>query len=70
MLTAWDQRKAHDADRYLAISEVVRRRIRETYGIDAPVVPPPHSLDAAAPQAVVPELADWAEHRFHLVWSG
>jgi glycosyltransferase involved in cell wall biosynthesis len=69
MLTSWDKRKAGNADRYLAISEVVRERILETYGIDAEVVPAPHSFDASAEQEVVPELADWDDRGFHLVVS-
>lgn len=69
MLTAWDKRKAGKADRYLAISEVVRERILETYGIDAEVVPAPHSFDANAPQETVPALEDWATSGFHLVVS-
>jgi glycosyltransferase involved in cell wall biosynthesis len=49
-LMRWDYRQAHTACRYLTLSTVVRDRIRETYGIDAEVVPPPHTVDVAGPQ--------------------
>ncbi|MFQ6173044.1 glycosyltransferase [Oryzobacter sp. R7] len=68
-LRRWDQRAAHGATRYLAISRAVRERIRDTYGLDADVVPAPHSMDAAAPREAVPELADWADGGYHLVVS-
>ena len=68
-LRRWDLRAARGATRYLAISRVVRERIRDTYGLDADVVPAPHSMDAAAPQEPVPELADWADDGYHLVVS-
>jgi glycosyltransferase involved in cell wall biosynthesis len=69
LLIAWDKRKAGHADRYLANSRVVRDRILQTYGIEASVVPAPHSFDVEGPQAVVPGLADWSEGGFHLVVS-
>lgn len=46
-LMRWDQRAAATADRYLANSNVVRDRIREIYGLDADVVPPPPRLTPA-----------------------
>lgn len=67
-LRAWDQQAAHRADRYLGNSRVVVRRIADTYGIDAGLVPPPHSIDAAGPQEPVPELVDWQDG-FHLTVS-
>ncbi|APF40459.1 glycosyltransferase [Neomicrococcus aestuarii] len=45
LLTRWDQNAARSAKNYLANSTVVRNRIREVYGIEAPIVYPPHSLD-------------------------
>lgn len=49
-LRRWDRRKAHTADRYIAISTVVQQRIRDAYGIEAEVVPAPHSYDAKGAQ--------------------
>lgn len=49
-LARWDHRKAQTAGRYLTLSTVVRDRIRETYGIDAEVLAPPHTIDVAGPQ--------------------
>jgi glycosyltransferase involved in cell wall biosynthesis len=45
----FDDRAAHRADAYIAISEVVRQRIRRAYGIDAPVVYPPVHTERLAP---------------------
>jgi glycosyltransferase involved in cell wall biosynthesis len=58
-LIRWDKRAARAADRYLAISRVVRERIRATYGIEPEIVPAPHSMDASAPQEPIPDLEDW-----------
>jgi glycosyltransferase involved in cell wall biosynthesis len=58
-LIRWDKRTARASDRYLAISRVVRERIRATYAIEADLVPAPHSMDASAAQEPIPELADW-----------
>lgn len=44
-LRRWDQRSAASADRYLTSSTAVRERIARTYGIDAMVVPPCHTID-------------------------
>lgn len=60
-LVRWDKRAAARADRYLAISEVVRERIRATYGLDADVLPAPHSMDADAEQQRVAALEDWTD---------
>ncbi|GMA24865.1 glycosyl transferase [Luteimicrobium album] len=43
-LRAWDRRAAQRADRYLANSTVTARAVREAYGIEAEVVPPPPAL--------------------------
>jgi glycosyltransferase involved in cell wall biosynthesis len=52
-LRSWDRRAALSADRYLTNSTVNRERIRECYGIDAEVVPPPSTLDVHAPARAV-----------------
>jgi glycosyltransferase involved in cell wall biosynthesis len=41
----WDRRAARRVTHYIAISEISRARIRETYGRDATVVYPPVELD-------------------------
>lgn len=53
-LERWDRTQAGTADTYLANSSVVRRRILDTYGIDAEVVPPPVSVDTAGRRESVP----------------
>jgi glycosyltransferase involved in cell wall biosynthesis len=40
-LREWDRAAAARADRYVAISDFIAERIRDVYGIDAPVVHPP-----------------------------
>lgn len=53
MLRRWDRRRARTADGYLAISTVVKQRIWDAYGIDAEVVPAPHSVDTSLEQEPV-----------------
>ncbi|MGH1561891.1 glycosyltransferase [Mumia sp. DW29H23] len=55
-LRAWDQEAAHSADRYLVNSTVVRRAVRDAYGIDAEVVPPPPALMPAGDERAVPGI--------------
>jgi len=43
-LERWDRRAASTARRYLTLSRVVRERIWATYGLDAEVIPPPHTI--------------------------
>jgi glycosyltransferase involved in cell wall biosynthesis len=45
-LLRWDRRAALSADRYITCSTVSRDRIRAAYGIEAEVLPAPHTLDA------------------------
>lgn len=44
-LRAWDRRAAKSADLYIAISGVVRSRIRSLYGREAMVIHPPVTVD-------------------------
>ena len=46
----WDRSAARRANLYIAISNVVRDRIRQRYGIDAPVVYPPVDVDRFRPR--------------------
>jgi len=48
-LLRWDRRQALSANRYVTLSSVVRDRIRDAYGIDAEVLPPPHTVDPDGP---------------------
>lgn len=59
LLRRWDRRAADRADVYLANSRVVQQRIARTYGLEAELLPPPHGMDASAPQEPVPDLAGW-----------
>lgn len=40
VLRGWDRRRARTANRYLVLSSVVQRRVRDEYGIDSDVLPP------------------------------
>ncbi|RZS87416.1 glycosyltransferase involved in cell wall biosynthesis [Motilibacter rhizosphaerae] len=55
-LRRWDGSHARRATRYLANSSSVARRIRDAYGIEAEVLPPPVSVDTAGPMDPVPGL--------------
>ncbi len=46
----WDKSKAQKAQLYIAISEWVRQRIAEAYGLAAPVVYPPVDLERFTPR--------------------
>jgi glycosyltransferase involved in cell wall biosynthesis len=49
LVRSWDRTAALRADLYIAISNGVRDRIKEQYGIDAPVVYPPVDVDRFRP---------------------
>jgi glycosyltransferase involved in cell wall biosynthesis len=49
LLRAWDRRAARKPDLYIAISNVVRERIKRMYGRDAPVVYPPVDTERFTP---------------------
>lgn len=53
-----DANAAASADTYLANSSVVRRRLREAYGIDAQILAPPVALSPSGPKDVVPDLPE------------
>jgi glycosyltransferase involved in cell wall biosynthesis len=53
-LRRWDGAAARRADVYLANSTVTRRAIRDTYGIEAEVLPPPPAMLPAGEERAVP----------------
>jgi len=48
-LSRWDRRAAASGHRYLTLSRVVRDRLWCAYGIEAEVVPPPHTIQVDGP---------------------
>ncbi|RWR19188.1 glycosyltransferase [Microbacterium enclense] len=64
----WDRAKSKTATTYFAISTVVQERIRDTYGIEAEVLPAPHSVDPEAPKEPV-VLDDFVDEGFYLCIS-
>lgn len=67
-LKRWDRRRAATATTYFAISTVVQQRIRDAYGIEAEVLPAPHSVDTSLPQEPV-DLGGLGDAGFHLCIS-
>jgi glycosyltransferase involved in cell wall biosynthesis len=55
-LRRWDRHAAATADRYLANSTVTARAIREAYGIEAEILPPPPAMLPDGPEVPVPEV--------------
>jgi len=49
-MRTWDRHAAGRAHLYIAISQEVRRRIADRYGVDAPVVYPPVDVDRFRPR--------------------
>ncbi len=56
-LKRWDRRAAASADRYLTLSTAVSERIKEVYGRDAEILPPPLTIEANEPMEPVDGLA-------------
>jgi glycosyltransferase involved in cell wall biosynthesis len=52
-LRAWDMRAARSAHRYIANSTVTRDAIRDAYGIEAEILPPPPALLPDGPELAV-----------------
>lgn len=52
-LERWDRRTVASAHRYITEGTVMRDRLREIYGIDAEIIPLPHTLDVSGPQRPV-----------------
>ncbi|RXR26848.1 glycosyltransferase [Oerskovia turbata] len=55
-LRGWDRRAAGRADVYLANSTVTQRAVREAYGIEAEILPPPPAMLPAGPEREVPGI--------------
>lgn len=55
-LRRWDAAAAASAQGYLANSRAVQQRIRQAYGIEATVLPPPHSISVDGPAEAVDGL--------------
>ena len=58
-LRTWDQRTAANVSHFVAISEVVRRRIRECYGRDSGMIYPPVDTDFYCPGPTSGEREDY-----------
>lgn len=52
-LRGWDRQAAATAHRYITTSTAMRDAIRQAYGIEAALVPPPPALDVSGPQQAV-----------------
>jgi glycosyltransferase involved in cell wall biosynthesis len=58
-LKAWDRRMAHGADKYLAISTLIKGRIKDTYGINADVMFAPVNMSQNYSLEPVPQVTAW-----------
>ncbi len=58
-LKRWDKRAALSCQRYVAISSVTRGRIRDAYGIDAPVLPAPVGMTGREQASPISAVVDW-----------
>ena len=68
-LRGWDGRAAASADRYVVNSRVIQARVKDAYGIQAAVLPPPVGVDHTGEHQPVPQVADWAGGAYHLLVS-
>lgn len=68
-LKRWDRRASKTATTYFAISTVVQQRIKDTYGIDAEVLPAPHTVDMTIAQEPVALPAALSAEPFFLCIS-
>jgi glycosyltransferase involved in cell wall biosynthesis len=53
-LAEWDRRTVCSADRHLVAGSVMQARVRDAYGLDADILPPPVALDAEGATSAVP----------------
>lgn len=68
-LRRWDRRAAKTADRYLAISTVVQKRIADAYGFSSTVLPAPFTVESA-PEEPIADAESWlGGENFHLCIS-
>jgi glycosyltransferase involved in cell wall biosynthesis len=58
-LKRWDKRAALSCQRYVAISSVTQTRIRDAYGIDAPVLPAPVAMTGAERATTIDDVTNW-----------
>jgi glycosyltransferase involved in cell wall biosynthesis len=56
-LMRWDRRTVLSAHRHLVAGPTMRARVRDVYGIDADVLPPPVAIDANGPHTPVDGFA-------------
>jgi len=57
-LSRWDRKAAASGHRYLTLSRVVRDRLWSAYGIEAEVVPPPHTIQVDGPSMSMDGIGD------------
>ena len=55
-LERWDRAAAASADRYLVVSSAVAAAVRDLYGIEPSILPPPPAIDSVGPQQPVAGL--------------
>lgn len=68
-LKAWDRRQALAADKYYAISTLIKNRIADTYGIDAEVMFAPVAMSQSFETEPIPGMDEFGGEGFYLVVS-
>ncbi len=68
-LKAWDRRMARSADKYLAISTLIKGRIKETYDLDAEVMFAPVAMSQTHTLEPVAEVEPWLADGYYLCVS-
>lgn len=68
-LRIWDRRAAASADRYLAISTVVQKRIADAYGFSSTVLPAPFTVESAPEEPIADAEAFLGSSPFYLCIS-
>lgn len=56
-LSGWDYRTVRSADRHLVMGEAMQHRVREIYGVDADILPPPITVEVEGPATAVDGVA-------------
>lgn len=58
LLEQWDRRTMATGHRFVTEGTVMRRRLAEIYGVEAEIIPLPHTLDTSAPRREIAGLSE------------
>ena len=69
LLLRWDKRAAATGDVYVANANVIKQRIKDAYGFDVDVIPPPFGVDTTGDRSPIADIAEWEGQRYLLLVS-